>query len=133
MNYALRNIVLIFIFFFILFFGYYYLFSRQQGQYIPESWAELDCIHPILVSTDDLQPPIKKGVILSLNQCIPSKSSLQIGYIIRFELDSRKRLGIITDIEKEGREVSYIVSTSNLDEIEYTVPSQQALAYTVIE
>jgi hypothetical protein len=132
MNYALRNIILIFVVFFSLAFGFYYLFSRQEGQYVPDTWAHIDCIHLVSVSNDDLQPTLQKGVILSLNQCIENKASLQREYIVKFEYDGRTRLGIIKDIEEDDREISYVISTSNFEEKQYTVPSQQIVAYTTI-
>lgn len=132
MNYALRNIVSIVLVIFIIGFGYYFLFSRQQGQYIPESWADLDCIHPFTISSDALQPTLVKGSILSLNQCIKNKESLQVGYIVTFRQDGIKRIGIIEDIQIKDGEIYYVITNQNDDTGQYTVLSDDILAYTTL-
>ncbi len=132
MNYALRNIVSIVLVIFIIGFGYYFLFSRQQGQYIPESWADLDCIHPFTISSDELQPTLVRGSILSLNQCINDKENLQDGYIVTFKQDSIKRIGVIKDKEIKDSQTYYVITTQNDDTGQYTVLSDDILAYTII-
>lgn len=132
MNYALKNIISIVLILFIIGFGYYFLFSRQQGQYIPESWADFDCIHPFNITTDALQPTLVKGSILSLNQCINEKVNLQEGYIVTFRQDGIRRIGIIKDIKIENRETYYVIKTNNDDSGEYTVLSDDIVAYTIL-
>ncbi len=132
MNYALRNIVLVIMTVFLLGFGVYYLFLRQEGQYFPDNWADIDCFYPVSVSTDDLQPTIKKGVILGLNQCIKSRDNIAKGSVVSFDADRRKRLGIIKEVQKDDKVTTYIVSTSYFDDTTYSVSPDQIHAYTII-
>ena len=130
MNYTLRNIIGIALTLFIIIFGYYYLFARQQGQYIPESWADFDCMHPVMIASDALEPTLKKGSILILDQCVSENSDLEIGYIISFNYDGVKRIGSIKDVIYKDRKASYIVTTHNDGTGEYTILSEDVLAYT---
>jgi len=130
MNYTLRNIIGIALTLFIIIFGYYYLFARQQGQYVPESWGDLDCMYPVMIGTDALEPTLRKGSILMLNQCIPDKDDLEIDYIVSFNYDGVKRIGSIKDVIYIDRKVSYIVTTHNDGTGEYTISSEDVLAYT---
>ena len=132
MNYALRNIVLVLITIFLLAFGVYYLFLRQEGQYFPDNWADMDCFYPVSVATDDLPPTLKTGVILGLNQCIKSKNNLPKGSVVSFYADRRKRLGLIEEVQKDDKTTTYIISTSYFDEVTYTVSPDDIYAYTVI-
>ena len=73
MNFGLQNIVAFFLVLATVVIGAYFLFFRQQGQYIPETWGELGCIHPIYIEKEDLQPKLQRGTFLFLNQCVSSK------------------------------------------------------------
>lgn len=130
MNYTLRNIVSVAIIVFILIFGYYYLFARQEGQYIPDNWADFDCMYPTSISKDDLQPTLLKGSILILNNCITSDNTLNIGDILLFNSDGLNRIGIIKEKNIKDGLTYYVVSTSNFEEKSFTIQFEEILAYT---
>lgn len=130
MNYTLRNIVSVAIIVFILIFGYYYLFARQEGQYIPDNWADFDCMYPISISKDDLQPTLLRGSILFLNDCITSENLLKSGDIILFNTDGLDRMGIIKEKKITDGLTYYVVSTSNFEDKTFTIQFEEILAYT---
>jgi len=134
MNYTLRNIIGIVLFLFVVIFGYYYLFSRQQGQYMPAGWEDFDCMYPVFIGSDSLQPTLKKGSILILNQCVNDNTELEIGDIVSFknfmfDIPSSKKVGIIKDTTyKHGQ----IVYTNNDQTDIYNISKEDILAYTEI-
>lgn len=132
MNYTLRNIIGIVLFLFVVIFGYYYLFSRQQGQYVPAGWEDFDCMYPVFIGSDSLQPTLKKGSILILNQCVNDNTELEIGNIVTFTNDGIKKVGTIQDITYEDREVSYTVQISNNQTDIIDISKEDILAYTEI-
>lgn len=132
MNYTLRNIIGIVLFLFVVIFGYYYLFSRQQGQYVPAGWEDFDCMYPVFIGSDSLQPTLKKGSILILNQCVNDNTELKIGNIVTFTNDGIKKVGTIQDITYEDREVSYTVQISNNQTDIIDISKEDILAYTEI-
>lgn len=132
MNYTLRNIIGIVLFLIVIIFGYYYLFSRQQGQYMPAGWEDFDCMYPVFIGSDSLQPTLKKGSILILNQCVNDNTELEIGNIVTFTNDGIKKVGTIQDITYEDREVSYTVQISNDQTDIYNISKEDILAYTEI-
>ncbi|MBP6976578.1 S26 family signal peptidase [Candidatus Dojkabacteria bacterium] len=132
MNYTLRNIIGIVLFLFVIVFGYYYLFSRQQGQYIPAGWEDFDCMSPVFISSDSFEPTLRKGSLLILNQCVNDNTELEIGNIVSFTNDGIKKVGIIEDITYEDREISYTVQISNDQTDIYNISKEDILAYTEI-
>ncbi len=132
MNYTLRNIIGIVLFLIVIIFGYYYLFSRQQGQYMPAGWEDFDCMYPVFIGSDSLQPTLKKGSILILNQCVNDNTELEIGNIVTFTNDGIKKVGTIQDITYEDREVSYTVQISNNQTDIIDISKEDILAYTEI-
>jgi len=132
MNYTLRNIIGIVLFLIVIIFGYYYLFSRQQGQYVPAGWEDFDCMYPVFIGSDSLQPTLKKGSILILNQCVNDNTELEIGNIVTFTNDGIKKVGTIQDITYEDREVSYTVQISNNQTDIIDISKEDILAYTEI-
>lgn len=133
MNYTLRNIISIVLILFIILFGYYFLFARQQGQYIPKGWEDFDCMHPVSISSDSLQPTLKRGSILILNQCINNVDTLEKGYIVSFNIDGIKKIGIIEDIQFTNRKATYTVYTDFDKTQVYEVSSIDILAYTSLD
>jgi len=132
MNYTLRNIIGIVLFLFVIIFGYYYLFSRQQGQYIPAGWEDFDCMSPVFISSDSFEPTLRKGSLLILNQCVNDNTELEIGNIVSFTNDGIKKVGIIEDITYEDREISYTVQISNDQTDILNISKEDILAFTVI-
>lgn len=132
MNYTLRNIIGIVLILFIALFGYYFLFARQEGQYMPQGWEDFDCMHPVSISSDSLQPTLKRGSILILNQCINNRENLQKGYIVSFNSEGIKKIGIIEDIQYSNQKATYTVSTDFDKTQQYEVSSIDILAYTTL-
>jgi hypothetical protein len=126
MNYELRNIVLVITILFLFFFGFHFLFSRQPNQYIPETWARLDCIYPTYIHSDKLQPYIKQGVLLSLNKCLDNTENIPINTIIAFKDNGRNTIGIIS--EKKRIEDKYIVIIDSSENIQQEVLYKDILA-----
>ncbi len=133
MNYALRNIVLIALIIFLIGFGYYYLFARQPGQYIPDAWNHLDCIYPVSIASDALEPTLKRGAMLSLNRCIENRETLDIGYVVTFNIEGIVRIGIIKDKNITNGELTYVITTHNDGSAEYSISPQDVTGYTDIQ
>lgn len=132
MNYTLRNIVGIVLILFILIFGYYFLFARQKGQYIPAGWGDFDCMYPTIISSDSLQPTLKKGSILILNSCIRENTYIGVGTVVLFNKDGIKEIGVVDDVINKDRVVSYTVSLDSNDTQKYTITFDELIAYTVV-
>lgn len=130
MNYALKNLISVLLILFILGFGYFYLFARQSGQYMPESWADFDCMYPTSISTDQLQPTLLKGSILMLNRCVKESTLLSEGDIILFKNDGLKKIGVITGSEAKGSTLYYTVQVSNQDDDTLSVSRDEIIAFT---
>ena len=125
MNFGLQNIVAIFLVLATITIGAYFLFFRQQGQYIPETWGELGCIHPIYIKNDDLQPKVQRGVFFSLNQCLSEESIFNTNDIVLFERDGEEMLGVV-----EGREKDIFSVNTGKEIVE--IESEQVVAYTTL-
>jgi len=125
MNFGLQNIVAIFLVLATITIGAYFLFFRQQGQYIPETWGELGCIHPIYIKNDDLQPKLQRGTFLFLNQCMTSKGVFATNDVVLINQDGEKIYGIV-----ESRNGStYSVNT---DKGTKEIEGQYISAYTTL-
>jgi len=132
MNYTLRTIVSTVLILFILIFGYYFLFARQQGQYIPQGWEDFDCMYPISIASDALQPTLKRGSMLILNSCVSENTPLDVDNVVIFNINGIDRVGIIKDTLYEGKNKQYRVSTDSIETQEYIINIDEVIAYTVI-
>ena len=109
MNFALQNIVAVALIIAAIIAGTYFLFSRQQGQYIPGDWADLGCVHPVYIKKDYLQPRLQQGTLLSMNQCIKDYNNFSQGDILYFEYENENMLGIVESKSSGFKNITYTV------------------------
>lgn len=128
MNFALQNIVAVSLIIVALIAGTYFLFSRQQGQYIPPSWGELACVHPVYIKKDNLQPTLQQGTLLSMNQCIKNYDNFSKGDIIYFEYENDNMLGIVESKKDIVGDVFYVVDIGLDGKIE--ISAEYVIAFT---
>jgi hypothetical protein len=125
MNFALQNIVAFFLVIATVIIGAYFLFFRQQGQYIPETWGELGCIHPIYIKGEDLQPKLQRGTFLFLNQCITGKGTFNNNDVVLIEEDGEKTYGIVEDRDGD-------MYTVNIGDSTVEIENTYITAYTTL-
>ncbi len=125
MNFGLQNIVAFFLVLATVIIGAYFLFFRQQGQYIPETWGELGCIHPIYIEKEDLQPKLQRGTFLFLNQCVSSKGIYNINDVVLFEDDGEEIFGVVES--RNGDTYSVNIGKSKVE-----TEAKYVIAYTTL-
>ena len=123
MNWALQNIVAVALIIAAVIVGTYFLFSRQQGQYIPPSWGELGCVHPVYIRKDSLQPTLQQGTIFSMNQCITDSNDFSQGDILYFEYENENMLGIVDSKSSGYKNIVYTVDIGLDGKIEISADS----------
>ena len=125
MNFALKNIVAFFLVIATVIIGAYFLFFRQQGQYIPETWGELGCIHPIYIKGQDLKPKLQRRTYLVLNQFITVKGPFNNNDVVLIEEDGEKTYGIVEDMDGD-------MYTINIGDSTVEIENTYITAYTTL-
>ena len=128
MNFALQNIVAVILIIAAVVGGTYFLISRQQGQYIPDDWADLGSVQPEDIKKDYLQPRLQQGTLLSMNQCIKNYRNFSKGDVLYFEYDNENMLGIVESKKEVNREIIYVIDIGLDGKLE--VPSDSVISFT---
>ncbi|HBB64517.1 MAG: hypothetical protein UR34_C0010G0019 [candidate division WS6 bacterium GW2011_GWC1_33_20] len=111
------------------FFLYYFLFARQTGQYVPDTWGDLPCMYLVNITSNSMEPELKQGTILSMNKCITKIRTFPVDQIVLFQEGGSRKVGRIIS----GEDDSYVIGQDNRKGEEFTILKEDIIAVAELQ